>query len=90
MKAYCYRSGQIRFGGRTPRGAILFAEATPEGECLLRGIVSVLARHAYDGKTLLVPGVPEAVDAEAALAALHRFQDEVRERLRKRKETARA
>lgn len=40
----------------------------------LRSIVSVNARHAYDGVTLLVPRMPEASDQNEALAALQWFR----------------
>lgn len=39
-----------------------------------KDIVSVNARHAYDGVTLLVPGVPEASDQNKGLDALLRFR----------------
>lgn len=44
-------------------------------------IVSTIGRHAYDGETLLVPGVPEAADDDAALAAAHAFAAEIDKRL---------
>lgn len=37
-------------------------------------IVSVNARHAYDGVSLLVPGVPEARSENDAMTALLRFR----------------
>lgn len=39
-----------------------------------KDIVSVNARHAYDGVTLLVPGVPEAADQDEALDKLLWFR----------------
>lgn len=78
MKARCYRGGQIGLGVREPKGAITFASGSARK---LRAIVSAVARHAYDGKTLLVPGIPEAENDDAALAALERFQGEIRKRL---------
>ncbi len=72
MKAYCYASGQIRFGERAPRGAIMFARGPSKR---LREFVEGRARHAYDGKTLLVPGVPEAPNQTAGCAALRRWCD---------------
>lgn len=39
-----------------------------------RDIVEVNARRAYDGKTLLVPGIPEANNDDEALIALKRFR----------------
>jgi hypothetical protein len=37
-------------------------------------VISGLARHAYDGETLLVPGVPEAETQAAAMDALLRWR----------------
>lgn len=67
LKAYCYRSGQIEFGQKTPRGAIVIAEGPAQ---LVRETVEVSARHAYDGVTLLVTGIPEAENGDEALEAL--------------------
>jgi hypothetical protein len=39
--------------------------------------VSARARLAYDNRTFLVPGIPEANDDEAASAALYKFMDEL-------------
>jgi hypothetical protein len=75
MRAYCYRSGQIVFGQRLPKGTMPIAQAKAK---LLRDAVSGLARMAYDGKTLLVPGLPEAGDDwKAASAALTQFTERV-------------
>ena len=41
----------------------------------VRRVVSALARHAYDGVTLLVPGMPEARNQADAMTALIRFRD---------------
>lgn len=68
--AYCYRSGQIKVGPRCPEGALPLAYG-PESR--LRKAVSVRARHAYDGKTKLVPGVPEADNEDAAIEAARQF-----------------
>ena len=35
----------------------------------LRDLLEAVSRHAYDGETLLVPGVPEAPDQSAAMDA---------------------
>ncbi|SCM75413.1 Host nuclease inhibitor protein [uncultured Pleomorphomonas sp.] len=72
MKAYCWRTGKIEFGRSTPNGALEIADA-PGRE--LRRHVSASARHAYDGETLLVPGVPEAATDLAAGEAVGRFRD---------------
>ena len=68
--AYCFRSGQIRVGVRCPDGALPLAYG-PERR--LRRAVDVRSRHAYDGRTKLVPGVPEAADEDAAMEAARQF-----------------
>lgn len=78
LNAFALRDGSIGFcNGRVPHNAIRFARA-PRGP--LRLAVEVMARHAYDGKTLLVPGIPEAANEDAALLALSRFRREVMKR----------
>lgn len=72
MKAYAWRTGQIEFGRKVPPGALPIAEAPAKK---LRREIDVAARHAYDGKTLLVPGVPEAKHGAAALKALMAFRN---------------
>ena len=69
------------------RGVISFAEGLfePDGTLpialhedleQLKDMVGVVARHAYDGATLLVPGVPEQPDDDwAALSALTAWRD---------------
>ena len=68
--AYCYRSGQIAIGRIVPDGALPIASGS---ESTLRRAMRATARHAYDGKTLLVPGLPEARNDTAALTALRGF-----------------
>ena len=79
MHAYCYRSGVIDFGPTIPEGTLPLGKARSARK--LREIVTVNARHAYDGATLLVPGVPEAETEDAALAAYRNFRDVVSIRL---------
>ena len=67
MKAYAWQSGRIDFGRTVPEGALLIAEAPAKQ---LREVISATARHAYDGKTLIVPGVPEANSDNAKVDAL--------------------
>jgi hypothetical protein len=55
---------------KAPDGLISFARGWSKP---LRENVEVNARHAYDGKTLLVPGIPEAEHDDDALDALERF-----------------
>lgn len=72
MKAFCDRRGVIKFGRSVPDGQLLVASAPAK---FLRDEITASARHAYDGKTLLVPGVPEAETEDEALDALIRFCD---------------
>ena len=72
MKAFCFRSGEIYFGPVTPKSAIVIASGAPQ---MLRDKVRLAARRAYDGHTLLVPGVPEAFSDEDAVEALRKFLD---------------
>lgn len=76
--AYAWRGGIIEFGASVPKGAIEIALAF---EARLRNVICAVARHAYDGKTLLVPGIPEAVSDDEAANALDRFRDQVIRRL---------
>jgi hypothetical protein len=80
MKAFVFTDGVIGFGSKLPGDnmALLIAEAPEE---VLRTVVSVCARHAYNGKTLLVPGVPEAEYSAAAVDAVLRFKDMVQSRI---------
>lgn len=76
--AYCYRSGEILIGSSCPKEGLKLARAR---KSLLERTVSAVARHAYDGVTLLVPGIPEAdTDAEALEAAI-RFRREIERRI---------
>lgn len=70
--AWCWASGLIEIGDVSPAedsGAILIASGP---KYALKDFIDVVARHgkgASDGK-LLVPGVPEAADGDAAIEAL--------------------
>lgn len=75
--AYCYASGLIEFGERVPDGALPVFEGE---EGYVRKLIEVTARHAYDGVSLLVPGVPEAPEQMAAVDALIRFRAWLHER----------
>lgn len=48
--------------------------ATNKDAKRFKDVVSVNARHAYDGVTLLVPGIPEACNDEKAMDALLYFR----------------
>lgn len=85
MRAYCYASGLIEFtDGTPPSGAIMFASGPAKK---LQDYISGVARHGYKTRQvngrpqkipetdcLLVPGVPEAPDQDAALDALQKWQ----------------
>jgi hypothetical protein len=84
MIAYCWASGLIEFGSATPEGAIPVAHGRAKR---LREVVEGEARHGYatklvDGRptkipgsdTLLVPGIPEAIDNINASDALMQFR----------------
>ena len=68
----------ICFAGSTKRGTLPITSGPARK---LRKAVSGLARLAYDGKTLLVPGLPEARNWDERSAALRRFQAEIEKRL---------
>lgn len=80
MRAFCWSSGLIEFGQRTPAGAIAIAHGPA---AVLREFVGGYARHGYKTRLvngrptkipgsdhLLVPGVPEADLQLAAVDAL--------------------
>lgn len=70
LRAWAFASGQIEFGANLPEGALPIAYGMPTP---VRSAVEIHARHAHDGKTLLVPGVPEAADGCVAVDALKAF-----------------
>lgn len=70
--AYCFASGHIGFGVRCPKGALPLVRGPARK---VRNFIEPLARLAYDGKTLLVPGLPEAPNQTQALKSLHAFVD---------------
>ena len=72
MRAYCWASGQIEFGRDIPEGALPIARGPARK---VRDFIESVCRHAYDGETLLVPGIPEATDQSVALDALHAWLD---------------
>lgn len=67
MKAYAWSNGRIDFGQRVPKGALVVCIGKAKK---VRHVITATARLAYDGVTLLVPGVPEAENEDAALDAL--------------------
>lgn len=78
MRALVDRRGVIEFRARDHGGLLTLARGDLR---VLKPAVEVIARHAYDGKTLLVPGVPEAKTDDEALDAVLAFQDQLRKRL---------
>jgi len=68
--AYCWASGLIEFGRKVPEGAIQISKGTGRK---WKERIQVRARLAYDGKSYLVPGIPEGEDNKAKVEALARF-----------------
>lgn len=77
----CWRSGEVevvdRLGEDQP-GVIVLATGERDE---LTDVLSSRARHASDGKTLLVPGLPEAQDSDQAVEAAARFREQLEEHL---------
>ena len=73
-----YRSGQIALGRKCPRGALELIRGDVK---TVTAIVKGVARLAYDNKTWLVPGIPEADSDEDAFAALLAFKAQLSVRL---------
>lgn len=87
---YCYASGLAKFGKKVPDGAIEIDRQTKsqrEAEArrmkkldpILRPLswkenLMVKCRLGYDGKTILIPGVPEAENQKEGLDALLKFK----------------
>lgn len=67
MIAYAWANGRIELGDRLPAGALPICKGPA---ARLRQVISATSRLAYDGKTQLVPGLPEAGDGLAAVDAL--------------------
>ncbi|EDD1365428.1 host nuclease inhibitor protein [Salmonella enterica] len=78
ITAYCWASGLIEFGNTLPEGALPIVTGN---EKQVRDVVTVLARHAYNGD-LLVPGIPEAASQDEAREALVRFSRAIHERVK--------
>jgi hypothetical protein len=72
--AYCYQSGEIGFAESLPTGVLPIAKGPDKA---LRDFIGGVSRHAYDGETLLVPGIPEAEDESKALDALLAFSTRI-------------
>jgi len=85
---YCYRNGQIRFGKRIPKGALLIVKGKNGRK--IRETIAGCARLAYDEKNFLVPGVPEAKNSLQAIDALNRFVGQMKKRLQPSRATLHA
>lgn len=77
--AVCDRRGVIDIVHTVPAGRLVIIDDPDEK--LLRSVVEPAARLAYDGVTMLVPGVPEARSDGAALQAVIAFQRWMRQRM---------
>lgn len=83
--AYALRSGRIEFSPlpeKEHRGIAICPELA--GDPHYREEIETWARLAYDNKTLLVPGVPEAKSEDDALAAVYAFCSRIRQMLKER------
>lgn len=74
----CRRSGEVSISRYAKRGTLKVL--TGDGR-RIRPILLVVARHAYDGRTLLVPGVPEATSDVQAMEAVVAFRKQIQKRL---------
>lgn len=77
----CWRSGEAEVVTIVPEGTIVLATGKRER---LETVLSAVARHSYDGETLLVPGLPEAADDDQAQIAAANFVRMLNERLNPR------
>lgn len=57
LTAYCWASGRIGFGKRTPKGALPIISGASH---TVRFILNGIARPGHRKGVLLVPGIPEA------------------------------
>jgi len=78
--AYCNASGVIGFAEgempTVPDGALVIAT----GSKSTMGAIRACARLAYDNKTYLVPGVPEAETQSDGIDALMKWRDWMKSR----------
>jgi hypothetical protein len=69
--AYCWRNGMIEIGAYLPDLALPLMAGERK---FVRSTIRGAARLAYDNKTWLVPGVPEAESDDAAYQAVLDFE----------------
>jgi hypothetical protein len=81
--AFCYASGHIGFGTALPDGALEITRHSDK-QTLLK-VVEGTARLAYDNKTWLVPGIPEASNENEKLKALRAYRVWVGKSLKKKR-----
>lgn len=77
-----WRTGRAFVCQKVPQGAISVITGR---KTELVELLAVHARHAHDGETFLVPGVPEAKKDAEALQALRRWKDRLGRSLRGRR-----
>lgn len=77
-----WRSGKAEVRAKVRKGAVSVITGR---KTELVELLAVHGRHAYDGVTFLVPGVPEAANEREALQALRRWQDTLGRSLRGRR-----
>lgn len=82
MKAFAFRSGQIKFGNSVAPGAIQICSGNAK---IVHEVVLGIARHGYGRAVLLVPGLPEATTPNAAASALTAFAIACTQGIEKRK-----
>jgi hypothetical protein len=75
MRVYADRRGRLFFGDKVPRDCLTLAHHDDRDH--LRRVVRSLGRLAYDGRTLVVPGAPEAKEGQVSSILLH-FGEKVR------------
>jgi len=73
-QAYCFASGELEFTSAldVPDGAILLKENCTKDQM---DKLKIRCRISYDGKTRLIPGIPEAEDQEEAMDALIKWKN---------------
>jgi len=86
--AVCSRDGVVKVSssGVVPEGWLVLYAGGPLDK--LERAVSVAARHAYDGETLLVPGLPEADTDDEAIEAAIEFRRQIRIRMTPKEDAA--